>query len=273
MILSKYIRPLVAPMVTPITMSIAPLVVAGLISAGSSAVSAISKGVAARKQRKRADELEKQRREEGLWTSPSMKRAVESSRMGAYSSRSGDQGVAEANLRKQQANQQYMGRMSGGSSSRKLAHMAMTGGQFTDKMMGMMAQGRNEQRGRKLEYENKLMNQGLAEERGQRSYEGAVSSLRGAAMQNQHSMWEGLAGTASDVMGTMAKYNMLNGKGGGGNEGVGTMGGPNIPLTPKGPNITGGVQGSDWMSQYNKKKSPTSPYGGNTPGYARKFGG
>jgi len=210
MILSKYTRLLIAPIIKPPVMGIAPVVVAGLISAGSGLINAWQKGRAAKKQRQEADRLEKQRKEKGLWTSPALDSALKMGKQAAYSSRSLDQGVEEASLRKQQAGQQYLGKMAGGSSAQKLANISSTGGHFTDRLRQMQGRGRKERYGRVRDYENMLMNKGLAEERSQARYEGAVGSLRGAAMQNTYGAWESVQGSIGDTLGTMAKNNMFD---------------------------------------------------------------
>lgn len=171
-----------------------------VIAAGASLIDPLSRLFTGLKQKKMARKIKPSK-----FIPPSLQDATSQARTAAYSSRSLDQGVAEAELRKQQANQNYViGQQ--GTTAQRLAATASLGNNFTDRMMQLMAQGRNERYGRIQNYENQLLNKANVEMENQRVYEGAKSALRGASMQNIHGFWSGLGDSVGDVLGTMAQY-------------------------------------------------------------------
>ncbi len=203
MILAKYFNHLIRPML-PISQGIAPLVLPA-IAAGMGLIDPLSKLLAGIKQKKMAKNLKKSNYiPEGLTT------ALSEGRQGAYSARGLDQGVEEAMLRKQQAGELYAGKQAAGSSAQKLAFASNVGGNFTDRMRQLQAQGRAGQHGRRQNYQNLLMGKANVELQNQRAYEGEKAALTGASMQNIHGFWLGLEGAAGDVLGTIAKYQSGN---------------------------------------------------------------
>lgn len=235
----KYIKQLVKPMITPLSLGVIPL---AAVAAEAALIDPVSKLIAGLRQKKQAKNLKP-----STFMPEALSRATAETRQAAYSSRSLDQGVEEGLLRKEAANQLYQGSQTG-TASQKLAYASKVGGNFTDRLKSTLGQGRRDRYGRIKDYENNLLRTANVQADNQAIYEGAKSELTGASMQNIYGgFFGGLGNATGDVLGTIAGFKA--------NQKVGGPVDLNTPIGKKGYNIGGGVK----STPYPNSSIPASP--------------
>jgi hypothetical protein len=169
----------------------------GAVVAGASAlIKPISQMIAGAKQKKWAKNLK-----ESKYIPQELMDSMNLTKQGAYSNRSFNQGVDEANLRKGTAGTRYAASQSSGSSAQKLAGVAASETSYLNRLKALREKGRNERLDRVDKYTDASRDVASVKLVNRRRYEAAKSALLGASMQNIYGGIGSMGNAIGDIAG------------------------------------------------------------------------
>ena len=229
----KYLWTLVKPMVTPVSFGIAPLAILG-VQAGLAAGKSIYNFVKARKQRKLARNLK-----ESTFIPRHLNINKELYDQQAHSKRAPGQSMTESNIRRTTSSSFNKAlRYAGGDVNKAMAILAGLDVNTKDAMNQAGARGEAFSEGAidKLAGVNTKI---AGEERiNKDQYLNTKARLNYAADANDYA---GVTNALGAGIGFASGIPTGGAGGGGGNNPVGSVGGPNVSITPQGPNVGGTV--------------------------------
>lgn len=197
----------------------------GIIAAASGLISQGAKIWAGARQRKMAKELKK-----SDYVPSELTDNQDLAGQMAFSNRSFNQSVDEAETRKNIATTGYSMKQMAGGAARKLATTSAMSNRFMNNMARMRQRGRNARMNRVDRFMDANRAVGAVKMDNQRRYEAAKSALLGASMQNIYGGISDLPNTLGDILGTIDKEGW--GGGGGRNRNRGGSGGSNTTNQP-----------------------------------------
>ncbi len=178
-----------------------------VVQAVGDTVGPVTKIIMGNKQKKMARNL---KRSDGFdYIAPELKENQDLSEQGAYSNRSFNQGVDEANLRKATAGSRYSAGLTG-SAAKKLSAGASSENKYINRLQLLRQKGRNERLGRVDKLMNANVMVGNVRAANEQRFQDTKAALKGASMQN---IYGGISSWGDAISNSAS---MFGGKKGGG---------------------------------------------------------